>query len=523
MNLFVCDSPRHVHNPYTGDDLSVPCGRCHSCLSKRSASWCERLEIERMCHPYSVFFTLTYSDDFVHHIYFNKEDKKYYHGDTGEMVLDPYGEGYVRNSATEFYMYNRPDILVADVSDAQNFIKRIRSKVSYYETDKQKSQVRYYIISEFGPQTLRPHLHGILFFESTWFAENFEKVIREAWSTDGRNKLRVPLGRIEAEHVKTTCSSYVADYVNGFMSLPYIYRAKAFRPLQLFSRSPAIGTLLVKTEEIQELFDTQSPKMSVYRRATGKVESIPLSRSLKNRLYPKFKGFDQISHFCRVGVFKTFTQYLQSDYERSFYGFSLFLDKWLVGFYKRHENNIKHYRKYLPIFDLIHDIFMDSHDSTLHRFYATMNRANHIMCQFAIDEEELVTRIERFDENVEKCKLKEYFEMQQEVSLTEPPDVLIHCDENYIRKLIAEGVSPRDRIILMSYNINPDDFANLDQAARECPEEIVDLMRYDHSLYRSGVSKSVERYNKSIKKRKEGDYVRSHALCKIVSTFNSLT
>ena len=70
MNLFVCEHPKRVVNPYIGEELLVPCGECNSCVCRHSLDWVERLEIERMCHPYTVFFTLTYSEEFCPKLFF---------------------------------------------------------------------------------------------------------------------------------------------------------------------------------------------------------------------------------------------------------------------------------------------------------------------------------------------------------------------------------------------------------------------------------------------------------------------
>lgn len=65
MNLFVCEHPLRVYNKYTRTYETVPCGKCNVCRNRRSASWVDRLEIERKAHKYCVFFTLTYSEEFV--------------------------------------------------------------------------------------------------------------------------------------------------------------------------------------------------------------------------------------------------------------------------------------------------------------------------------------------------------------------------------------------------------------------------------------------------------------------------
>lgn len=64
----MCTNPRRLVTP-TGQQLTVPCGKCLSCLKVYQDVWLERLTEESYCWPQVngeypiVFFTLTYDDD----------------------------------------------------------------------------------------------------------------------------------------------------------------------------------------------------------------------------------------------------------------------------------------------------------------------------------------------------------------------------------------------------------------------------------------------------------------------------
>lgn len=106
---------------------SVPCGKCIECLKDRQNSWKIRLIEESRDHLYVYFFTLTYRDDTVP------------------------------------YSFTPDGVRVNHVSkvDLQLWIKRHRIK---FERLFNKSiDFKYFICSEYGPNTGRPHYHGIFF------------------------------------------------------------------------------------------------------------------------------------------------------------------------------------------------------------------------------------------------------------------------------------------------------------------------------------------------------------------------
>lgn len=106
---------------------SVPCGHCIECLKDKQNSWKIRLTEEARDHLYVYFFTLTYNDQSVPYVY----------SDTGEKCLYP------------------------RKTDIQLWIKRNRIKFErYFNRD---IDFKYFICAEYGPNTGRPHYHGVFF------------------------------------------------------------------------------------------------------------------------------------------------------------------------------------------------------------------------------------------------------------------------------------------------------------------------------------------------------------------------
>ena len=63
MHLSNCEHPKTIKNPYTGEVMVVPCGRCNTCINKKASQWIQRLDQESRCWKYTAFFTLTYDQD----------------------------------------------------------------------------------------------------------------------------------------------------------------------------------------------------------------------------------------------------------------------------------------------------------------------------------------------------------------------------------------------------------------------------------------------------------------------------
>lgn len=94
-------------------DLTLPCGKCSECISKRSIEWSLRARHEISLHNENCFLTLTYNDE---------------------------------------YLPNSNDPIKHEF---QKFIKRLRKKI--------KKKIRYMVSHEYGSNTKRLHHHAIIF------------------------------------------------------------------------------------------------------------------------------------------------------------------------------------------------------------------------------------------------------------------------------------------------------------------------------------------------------------------------
>ncbi len=106
----------------------VPCGKCVTCMTKRSKSWTLRLTTEYLKYDKNCVLTLTYDDEHL------------------------------------------PENGLLNYRDVQLFIKRLRKRLcKKYGKD---YRIRYACACEYGTQnTLRPHYHIIIF---NWFPEDID-------------------------------------------------------------------------------------------------------------------------------------------------------------------------------------------------------------------------------------------------------------------------------------------------------------------------------------------------------------
>ena len=105
----------------------VPCGKCLECLKDRQNSWKIRLVEEAREHKFVYFFTLTYNDDSV--------------------PFTTLPDGTRVNHVSKY--------------DVQLWIKR--NRIKFERMLKRDIDFKYFVTSEYGPNTGRPHYHGIIF------------------------------------------------------------------------------------------------------------------------------------------------------------------------------------------------------------------------------------------------------------------------------------------------------------------------------------------------------------------------
>ena len=263
MQLVSCEHPKYQYIKSTGRTVLVRCGHCAACRSLVQSDLVQRMAVESSQHKYCFFFTLTYDEGHV-----------------------PFKFG-VRS---------------VDRSDIQKFLKRFRisfqrelfkdcisQKISIYRYATEKS-LRYFISSEYGPEKYRPHYHGLVWFNSPKLCAKFGTYLSKAW----------PFGRVDYSPSRSA-GKYCSKYITGTPYLPKVYDNKELRTFCLYSKMPAFGFEKSSYKEIRQIA-TKRAQQDSFALSESNV-SIPFYKSFENRLFPKCRGFAQLSHNDRIATY----------------------------------------------------------------------------------------------------------------------------------------------------------------------------------------------------------------------------
>lgn len=210
-----CIHPVSIHSPYTfklGQPwtypkmIDVPCGKCFNCLENRKDDWKTRLKNEVSSRGHAYFCTVTYDEDHL-----------------------PYDDN---GNPTFRYL------------DFQLFMKRLRKRISNIFIG---FRISYFVVSEYGDKTGRPHYHFLLFGLPRMKFYTFKRVSKHTGKIGLRT--RVPDlesillktwqngTRIEACMANPNCISYMVDY----MLKPDNRYPERMKPFYHMSSRPFIG------------------------------------------------------------------------------------------------------------------------------------------------------------------------------------------------------------------------------------------------------------------------------------------
>ncbi|AWW06061.1 MAG: replication initiator protein [Microvirus sp.] len=167
----------------------------HSPQSKamRQREWFTRLYMHMLMHPKTRAYmvTLTYNDVCIPS--FNSKLALLQHGHINPNRSD----------------YQKENIPCFSTRDIQLFIKKLRKKLTAYDTT-----FKYIICSEYGECfTKRSHYHGILFVDGEVKEELFFRMVRNSWSmplTKRKDGIVFPLGNVYFSKNPLNCS-YLCD------------------------------------------------------------------------------------------------------------------------------------------------------------------------------------------------------------------------------------------------------------------------------------------------------------------------
>lgn len=234
-----------------GTIMFVPCGHCIACEHKRAQQMAHRLQDECDYSAATLFCTLSYDNVHLPTYTLSHENSFFYSNRKSLNNFNSYDYSSLPAShikvpqITNYNFASKNTFGVVCKSDVQKFLKRLRRMLQYdkegvLENVSQESRrFRYFVCAEYGPRTLRPHYHALLFFSNKLVARAVnEYYFYKAWKLcNQRNAI--------SEFVIGGAAKYVSAYVNINIKLPYLLRLPETRTFVLSSKKPAIGSRLI--------------------------------------------------------------------------------------------------------------------------------------------------------------------------------------------------------------------------------------------------------------------------------------
>ncbi len=310
---------RYSHLPYLQN-----CGKCFNCLLQKRNQYLHRLfsEISKK-YLHSYFITLTFDDDSIYYVdsilkknddpllppysyslFFTPEQLTKLKNDFKHEYVDELSINYSVDSSMDFrysldekdfnhlfspnnnslhldtlygnkkIKFNEANIYrfrtaYAPFRSVQLFFKRFRKNFAKFCLSKKTevSPLLYFCCQEYGPNTLRPHFHLIIFTNSTIFP-NF---ISQSCKKFGRRKniytldsWKFGFADVQRINVEEKVSTYVAGYINSFQILPSthvvtnLFKTKHSHSLLLGFRDDIFNKVLDFFRQYNALFRSQS-------------------------------------------------------------------------------------------------------------------------------------------------------------------------------------------------------------------------------------------------------------------------
>lgn len=202
-----CSSPLHIGNNstfqsgfYKAESFTVPCGKCDACRNSLQNEWSSRLTSE-VYYFYEnggccVFLTFTYRNSRLPKVRIPQSDGSF-------KVVPCFSSNHIRK-----------------------FLNLLHVKVwKKYGKDSYK----YYLCSEYGKTTKRPHYHALFFLKKGvdpyWFSLRCQRLWRKNGWMFPKMDIRFPLSMSQCLlRCVGKCASYASKYATkdlSFYSLPH--------------------------------------------------------------------------------------------------------------------------------------------------------------------------------------------------------------------------------------------------------------------------------------------------------------
>lgn len=214
----------------------VPCGKCEGCLKKKQSDWISRLYVESLMSLSSFFVTLTYDENHL-----------------------PFPEG-------------------VNVKDVQLFMRRFKKKSPY--------KFKYFVVSEYGSISSRPHYHILFFFRDRydWITLSYD--LADCWKL-GQHKI----GTVDIASIR-----YCAKYcLKSRVDSRHLYKNKTFSLVSKANRwdkMNSIGSDLFS--ELKKYSDREIFEVVSYDRC------VAMPRYYRDKVFDDLAKFNHAEEIQRI-------------------------------------------------------------------------------------------------------------------------------------------------------------------------------------------------------------------------------
>lgn len=263
----MCLFPVTHRNPYTGKLVTHSCGKCVDCVRRYQQDWTFRLEKEYADWSRAYFLTLTYNNHSMP--FLPLPDDVDLHA-LSSSISNLRSTRYLislRSSLNESSVYVSPDNIAPGIpvptvckSDVQSYFKVLRERWALSHNG-ERLRFKYFLCSEYGPNTLRPHYHVIVFVNIG--VRDFARYFCDTWRELYGNvywKFR-PIKAFRRNGVGDVMS-YVSKYCCKPAALdnPYVTAGVVAKPFRLVSKGIGYSYF----ERFKRNLDSVLSRLTVY-------------------------------------------------------------------------------------------------------------------------------------------------------------------------------------------------------------------------------------------------------------------
>lgn len=323
--LTYCLHPTKYYNKYLQQEISIPCGHCEACTTRKSNRLHNLIDLHSTSYKYCLFVTLKYNQTFIPKAKLYDDDSKTYLISSDGVILSECDKLSDENKRKLYRKVLSKEgrslpygiIPYLDSHDLRLFMVRLRQRISCLRTrvtkthDTKKYRLEpnkyrtdetftYYAIGEYGPKTFRPHFHILLFFNQSETLQALERHIHKAWQ----------MGDCDIRQADNNVSSYVSSYVSSTMSLPSLYSSAQIRPF--YRKSLHFAYDAQQDYKVQILDFEYYRNLQFNKIIGGKDRSFFFTTSYQNSIYPKITGFNELPTnvlFARYQLYENLNQY----------------------------------------------------------------------------------------------------------------------------------------------------------------------------------------------------------------------